>query len=1314
MPPSEKNKRPDLSEPLHSVDGEGGDLSALLQRVARAPNMLKARPVLGHSGILPQIGPYQPLSPLGRGGMGVVFLAEHGETGAQVALKTLTEARATSMRGLRNEIKALRRLWHPSVVRILDEGVEQGLPWYSMELIEGCPLSAMLGRKISSAVHMATLSKKSTVAQPWTWSLSGPRHRDAAPSGEARVEVMVGEPTVFDAGMVERLGLVAQLAHALAYLHGEGVVHCDLKPDNILVTPEGRAVLVDFGLSQWQGARVSSEEVVEAGIAAGTIRYMSPERIRGDDFDARLDLYALGCVLYELVTGNPVFASQSTAEIRHAHLNLEPISPSLLVKDLPRSLNALIIALLAKDPRHRPGHAQAIIRVLKGVGVSVDTASYPEVRPLFYPPTFAGRAEAVEHLEAVLSSASEGEGRGVLLVGESGVGKSRLSLEVARVARRKATEVFSGRGDGALGAFEGVLRGLSDKAFAAGAASVASWFGPHLKVLSPYAPFLEGLPGAQSLPEPVSLPPKEARQRVFSALRSVLDSALGRSPTLLVLDDLQWADELSRQALVSLMRGVHKRPWVIVGVCRAEEGGEVREALEALASVEILPLGRLDEAAGAEIACGMLGTRTAPASLVGFVSRHAGGNPLFVIECVREAVSTGFLSLDRSGAWRFEAHLDDHMAALPMPETLQGLLEARLGSLSGEMMRVCEAVVVLGPDATPSRAARLVGVEVEEALDTIEALIGHGVLRWGSKSWRSGQVGFVHHTLAELARGRLAAERLGRLHKLAAEVLSEVEGADLGRRAWHWHHAGDRARALEAHEIAAKALGRACAFRDSAEHYEAMLGLLTEGSAQHIEVSLALSSNCLEASGRFDEAVARLRAVLEELGHEGSPIRAEVALRLGTALRQIGELEEAESLLLEALEAARQMGDPGIEGRSLSEHAVVLRQKGDLERSARQSEAALERLGASEGETPTGRVLEQLGMTLLSLGRTEEAFELQEEALERHRAEGSATGEGRVLNNLSWVLNLKGHIEEAISMGQVALAHHQAVGFRGGEGDVLNTTGNILLAKGRTREALDRYKEALEIHREVGRRGAEAMALNGMGAALQQQGRFGEALVCYKEALALNRILGQRLYELTSLENIGLVVARMGDREAALVQYNAAIEISREIHNRARLSSLLNNKGFTLQDLGRFEDAREVFEEALEVQIEIGDKRRAAMTRGSVAVGLRYQGQSLEALEILEVVKRSFEQIGARGFLAFCLCDMGFNLLALGRGADEKLAQARAIAEAEGFDEGGYVMAAIDGLTRAIVASNRGEPLLAGQCPEDLSESVRLRLEGER
>ncbi|QRN97848.1 AAA family ATPase [Archangium violaceum] len=792
---------------------------------------------------LGSIGPYLLLEQLGAGGMGVVYRARHSGTGQLVALKTVRLPDAALMRGLRRELHALGRLRHPGIVQVLAEGVDDGLPWYAMEFLEGSTLRELLA----------------------AWWREAP---DSSAPAAGR--------------LTEALGLVRRICAALGFLHGEGIVHRDLKPDNIVVRPDGQPVLMDFGLVSAFGGARSRESLDVGGAMEGSSGYMAPEQISGELVDARADLYALGCILYEMVTGRPVFSGEGWDVLRQ-HLSEPPPPPSRWVRGVPPALEELLMRLLAKQSRERIGYASDVSSGLASLGARVEDGTYPPQRAYLYRPEFVGRRALLEEAERALDDARWGRGRCVLLGAESGAGKTRLAMELATAANRRDFRVITGEClplevAAPLQPFRPLLQAVADHCRAGGAQVTGSLLGEHGPLLALYEPSLASLSPPGTLAEPAALPAQEARQRLLGALTQVLSAFVAEQPMLLVLDDLHWADELSLSVLEHLQRGELERlPMLVLGTWRTEEENEGLRRLLLAPGLTSTRLERLDAEAVATMVCGMLALRTPPRAFVEYLARQSEGNPFFVAEYLRTAVDEGLLGRDAAGVWQVAERgvaLDRLEQALPLPGSLRELLGRWLSGLRPDARELLERAAVLGREfdgvlLLPERTMDDAG-----QLEALEALRVRNVLEEAGE----GRLRFAHDKLREMAYESTPPESRRRLHEEAARAIeSRYSGTGLFPR-----HYG----ALAHHWATAQAEEKALHYLEEAARQALRIGANTE-AAGYLEKALAMEARHAEAPAR---------------GHR----RASWEYLLGEAFFGLGDLARAREHLHRALEVLGQ------------------------------------------------------------------------------------------------------------------------------------------------------------------------------------------------------------------------------------------------------------------------------------------------------------------------------------------------------------------------------------------------------------------------
>ncbi|MEY4513536.1 MAG: hypothetical protein RLZZ450_5658, partial [Pseudomonadota bacterium] len=301
-------------------------------------------------------GEYELLSALGVGGMGVVYRARHGGTGREVALKTVACQNGVAVEALYREVQALSRLSHPGIIRIVDHGIADGLPWYAMELLRGMTLREHLD------IWFERDAESSLPTSP-------------AGRGSSREPRTVVGPQPTHVQRRELLRIARQLCDALTMLHGAGLVHGDLNPGNIFIQDDGQPVLFDFGLASQFRREDGRAPLEAAGQVRGTFDYMAPEQVLGAPLDARADLYGLGCTLFEGLTGQRLFSDPSPSNVLSRHLSDTPRRPSSLVSELDPQLDELVLGLLAKSPAHRIGYAEDVADALDTLDASLASGS---------------------------------------------------------------------------------------------------------------------------------------------------------------------------------------------------------------------------------------------------------------------------------------------------------------------------------------------------------------------------------------------------------------------------------------------------------------------------------------------------------------------------------------------------------------------------------------------------------------------------------------------------------------------------------------------------------------------------------------------------------------------------------------------------------------------------------------------------------------------------------------------------------------------------------------------------------------------------
>jgi len=735
------------------------------------------------------------------GGMGTVHSARHEHSGARVALKLPRGDGEDAAERIRQESALLARLsrgGHPGVPVLLDSGTHGGVPWYAMQFVDGITLR--------------------TFADD-LWSIP-PRASSSGSPGARRQRPEAAN------GQLERVRRVgSNVARVLSSIHSDGFVHCDCNPNNVIITPEGHAVLVDFG-SATAAFSVDSRRELARGLAGshGTVGYVAPEQLLGHSVDSRCDLYALGCILYELCTGRTPFAAGDARSLVARHLYDEPAPPGSLVHGLPASLEQLILGLLEKDPRARPAFAADVVHQLsREDGDKERPSGRPAGAMFLHRSSLVGRDDIIERLLDAARDAAAGRGGWVVVSGESGIGKTRLVAELGQRLAGQPLRAFYGScsartieglpvaASSPLEPFRAFLRGSLDRAMAPS----VEWLeriGPHLAVLAAYEPELLAHPNIAAIEVP-SLPGALGRKRVLRALRECLVDLARVAPVLLVLDDLHAADELTLEFLASEhMLELRSEPVLFIGTRRVEQVDDELAAIIAANARADVTLPRLAAPEVRLLVKEMLAEDFPPNAFVDYLHQQSEGNPFFVAEYLRVALETGAISRAASSKWSFpEVNAGSRpYANLSTPDSLMALAELRLSSVAERDRGHLQVAALLGRDFDPELLEqileRVTGQQRASARATLHEFVRLQLLAVHSH----GHYRFAHDKLREAVARGIEPAAAAALHRAVAEQLEErphdgsAHGgldADIGL---HWAFAGQPARAVERLKIAAR------------------------------------------------------------------------------------------------------------------------------------------------------------------------------------------------------------------------------------------------------------------------------------------------------------------------------------------------------------------------------------------------------------------------------------------------------------------------------------------------------------------------------
>jgi serine/threonine protein kinase len=784
---------------------------------------------------------------LGEGGMGVVYEAFDQERHGSVALKTLKRFDGAALARFKREFRAMQGLAHPNLVA-LDELFFDDEQWFfTMELIDGVDFVSY-----ARAAPTAT-SNDNTV-----------------PVGNA----------IFCDEYKLRAAL-RQLLEGLAELHAHDKVHRDIKPSNVLVTRNGRVVLLDFGLV----ADATAEDGVTSGSGVlGTPTYMAPEQAASREIGPAADLYAVGAMLYELLTGK-VPHEGPLLQILVDKQTREPPAPASIAPGVPSDLNALCVKLLRFDPAQRPSAAE----ILHSLASASATPASPTPRSSSEQPPFVGRSAELGALRAAFESTVNGSPAVVLLCGESGIGKSytvrRFTNEIC--AAHPETMVLEGRcyerETVPYKTVDGIVDALSRRLSRMPGNEVAALLPARSVALAQVFPVMLRIAevAKQHVAVGKLLEPHELRQRAFLALRDLFTRVAVRRPTIIAIDDFQWADEDGLRVLAEILRPPDPPPVLLVGTVRARSDAadatldRLRTALPG--EVQLLELERLPHDQARELAaalCRRSGTQGADAD---WIASESGGHPLFVEELARHAAL--------GGTAREEVKLDD-------------AIWARVVQLEPTTRRMAELVAVAGKPLAQEIVAAAAHVEPAEFNRRAAILRTSNIVRTGGARWID-TIEPYHDRVREAVSAQLEPDHRRALHEMLAVAYEASSQRDPEALAVHWRDAGNRERAAAYAELAGERAAKTFAFDRAVQWYELAVELLGAEHASIRELRIKLG-DALANAGRGALAARHLEAAAAE----AAPMEAlELRRRAAEQLLRSGRLEQGVQMSRAVLEA---------------------------------------------------------------------------------------------------------------------------------------------------------------------------------------------------------------------------------------------------------------------------------------------------------------------------------------------------------------------------------------------------------------------------
>lgn len=831
-------------------------------------------------------GRYKVIDKLGEGGMSLVYRAEDKETGQMVVLKFLKEGitsrRVEDVLRFQREAGAIAKLEHPGIVKVYATGEYEQNPYIVMELLKGKSLADLFKEQRRFSIE-------------------------------------------------ETVSIVLQISEVLNYVHGKGIIHRDLKPGNIMLLwePAGQhspstnyqVKVLDFGLAQiLELKEIKSEEEI-----VGTFGYMSPEQsgmIR-KPVDERSDLYSLGIIFYELLTGELPFKGRDVGTILHQQVARKPSSPRKIKPEIPEVIEGMVLKLLNKELEERYQTAKGLLADLtkyQAGEVSFIIGKEDVLKKLTYRTRLIGREEELNGLEELFEQARQGKGGVCLVSGGPGMGKSRLIEEMRGYIYERGSIFISGKCFAqenkipyqpfieALNEYINRLERLKAGEKKETIRKMKGVLGELGQIIVKFNPNMRDVLGEQ--PELVPLEPERENKR-FLMVSSRFFCNLGEEdkPCVIFLDDLQWADEGSLSLLAEIVSEIKEFPILVLGAYRDTEVTEEHsliklknEARDKGYSLQEIGISLFDHVRlNRLIAELLLEDDERTYELSRYILNKSKGNPFFSIEITRQLVDEKVLFYkEEEKHWQVDWEKINRVTISP---NIVDIILRRIETLEEDQLNLLSYAAVIGGEFEIALLFRLTDLAKERVIVLVDEAIS---LQLMERSLERGKILFVHDRIKDAFYQRIDEGKKRELHLEIARTIEELHKENVEEvlfdLAHHYTQAQDRDKSLQYALPAAEKAKGGYANEDAVRYYTIGIDILEDkgrkGSPEWIEAKEGLTTVYL-TTGKNDKAIQLSQEVLPL---KETPLeKAKVYRGIGTAYFKKGDYSNCENTIAQAL-----------------------------------------------------------------------------------------------------------------------------------------------------------------------------------------------------------------------------------------------------------------------------------------------------------------------------------------------------------------------------------------------------------------------------
>ncbi len=943
---------------------------------------------------------YELTDKIGCGGMGEVYKAYDTILERDVAIKIMHPHLLNNQQNkdrLMREARSAAKLIHSNVVTIHEIGEDDHGNYIVMEYVPGTPLSQF-----------------------------------------------IYENDVLDP--VRAIKIVNQLLKALQLAHCEGILHRDIKADNILITTNDKIKILDFGI-----AKLTKQDTLTAvGEVLGTIEYMAPEQMMGEAVDSRCDLYSAGIVLYQLLTRQLPHTGDSPVQILFNKLNEEPIYPSEYNPKIKKTLNEIVLKSIHHDKDQRWTSAEDFYNALNshlselttpqsskketGIDFDFDIDEEDADGDTSLREVFIGRKKEFSKLVTAFQKAKNGNGQTVIIKGEAGVGKTSLANKFCAYAEYSDGWILSGaclyqEGMDAYLPFIDAIRKFFSKENTHLKEQDRIALKNLVKTKVPVlAQFTDRFTTTIISPEMgKEVQDQSNNNNIYEDFTKFVDIVSSICPIVIVIDDLQWADAASLRLFHYLSSHINKFSVVLLGISRSDrydlqENGKPTYLTDILARMhredlfEYVDLNKFSRENSDQLINKVLVNTALSDEFYDEIFHETKGNPFFILETVKSLQENGGITLE-NGIW-IDTHIDFKME---VPSRVEDIFIRRLSTITDEEREILQVAAVAGYKFDPLVVGNILEIPKIRLLKILERMERElGLIHSDSKLYR-----FEHPMLADLLYNEISSLLCQEYHLLIAEYLNKVHGSKLdsmtGDAAEHYRKGGNIDKAIPLLYQAGMRAFKIFAYRESSLFFEHLLDILDENEIQPdkdmplIDLYFKLGI-CYEEVGRWQEGIETYHK-LANLAQEQEDFdkQANAVMRIGRLHDKLGKW----NLVMDSYEKCLELADThdlkNIKSRIYNNMGIYFFHKGDLDSALDHFQESITKVDSERGEFDKAHAYTNIGIIANILrGPNSVALDNFKKALEIYEKKNSTRNIARVYQNIGMVYSDRGDWTQAI------------------------------------------------------------------------------------------------------------------------------------------------------------------------------------------------------------------------------------------------------------------------------------------------------------